>query len=170
MNKLLPIAVACCLCVTCLTETQPPVMTNQFIGLWKLVRIETRHANGTITADPDLGPNAIGYICYDPSGHMSVQIMNPDLPKWKDEGHPTGVEAISTIERGYDAYAGTYEVQQSEGYVVHHPELALTRNHVGQTWRRKYSFDGRLLRLTPPPFKSASGELLDETLIWERVP
>jgi Lipocalin-like domain len=78
MNKLLPIAVACCLCVTCLTETQPPVMTNQFVGLWKLVRIETRRANGTITADPDLDPNAIGYICYDPSGHMSVQIMNPD--------------------------------------------------------------------------------------------
>lgn len=48
----------------------------------------------------------------------------------------TPAEAISTIERGYDACAGTYEVQQDEGYVVHRPELALGPNHVGHMWRK----------------------------------
>jgi hypothetical protein len=169
MKNLLPIAVICCLSVTSLTESQPPAAVNQLVGLWKLVRIEVRRPNGTITADPDFGPNAVGYISYDQTGHMSVQIMNPDLPRWKDEDHPTAAEAISTVEHGYSAYAGTYEIQQQEGYVVHHAELALIPNYVAQTWKRKFKIDGQLLRLTPPPFKSESGELVDETLVWERA-
>ena len=74
MKKLLPIAVACCLSVTCLTETaQFPASANPLVGLWRLLRIEVKHPNGTTTADPDFGPHATGYICYDRSGHMSVQ-------------------------------------------------------------------------------------------------
>lgn len=169
MKKLLPLAVACCLAVTCLTETPPPAPANRLIGLWKLVRIEATRANGSITTDPDFGPDAIGYISYDQTGHMSVQIIIPDLPNWKDEDHPSAAEALSTIERGYSAYAGTYEVPPNEGYVVHHLERALGGNSVGQRWKRKFTLDGRLLRLTPPPFNSVSGERLDETLIWERV-
>jgi hypothetical protein len=170
MKKLLPIAVACCLSVTCLTETtQSPASANPLVGLWRLVRIEVKHPNGTTTADPDYGPHAAGYICYDQNGHMSVQIMNPDLPKWQDEDHPTAAEALATVEHGFSAYAGTYELHQAEGYVVHRPEIALAPNYVGQTWKRRFTVEGRLLRLTPPAFKSVSGDLLDETLVWERV-
>jgi Lipocalin-like domain len=170
MRKFLPIAVACCLSLTCMTETQSPGATSQLVGLWRLARIEVKRADGTTTADPDFGPNTIGYLSYDQTGHVSVQIMNPDLPKWKDEDHPTASEAISTIEHGFTAYAGTYEVHEAEGYIVHHPELASTPNYVGQIWKRKFVIEGgRLLRLTPPVFKSVSGELIDETLVWERV-
>jgi Lipocalin-like domain len=169
MKKLLPIAVACCLSLTGVTETQSAGSAKQLIGLWRLVRIEVRHPNGTMTADPDFGPNPIGYVSYDQTGHVSVQIMNPDLPKWKDDDYPTASEALSTIEHGFSAYAGTYEVHEAEGYIVHRPELALMPNYVGQTWKRKFTVEGGLLRLTPPAFKSVGGELLDETLIWERV-
>jgi hypothetical protein len=132
------------------------------------VRIELRQPGGRIASDPDLGPHAIGYIFYDSTGHMGVQIMNPDRPKWKAESQPTSDEATASIS-GYDAYAGTYEVQASEGYVVHHPEVSLSPNGVGQVYRRKFQLQGDELRLTPPPFKSSAGEPLDETLIWERV-
>lgn len=169
MRKILRVAVACFLSVTCMTETQSAGASSQLIGLWKLVRIEVKRPDGTTAADPDLGPNAIGYISYDQTGHVSVQIMNPDLPKWKDEDHPNASEALSTIERGFSAYAGTYEVDEAAGYIVHRPELALVPNYVGQTWKRKFALDGGRLRLTPPAFKSAGGELVDETLTWERV-
>jgi Lipocalin-like domain len=168
MKKLLSIVVICCLSLTCLTETQSPDARN-LVGLWKLVRIEVKHPDGTTTPDPDFGPRAAGYIFYDQTGHMGVQIMNPDFAKWKDEDNPIASEAISTIERGFSAYAGTYEVHRAEGYIVHHPELALVPNYVGQSWKRGFTVEGRVLRLTPPPFKSAAGELVDETLVWERA-
>ncbi len=169
MRNFLPIAVVFSLSVTCMTETQSPGAASQLVGLWRLVRTEVKRPNGTTTADPDFGPNAIGYISYDKTGHVGVQIMNPDLPKWKDEDHPTASEAISTIEHGFTAYAGTYEVHEAEGYIVHHPELASAPNYVGQTWKRKFALAGGRLRLTPPAFKSVSGELVDETLVWEHV-
>ncbi len=52
---------------------------------------------------------------------------------------------------------------------MHRSEIALAPNYVGQTWKRRFTVEGRLLRLTPPAFKSVSGDLLDETLVWERV-
>ena len=76
MRKFLPIAVACCLSVTCMTETQSAGTASPLVGLWRLARIEVKRPDGTTTADPDFGPNAVGYISYDPSGHVSVQIMN----------------------------------------------------------------------------------------------
>ena len=169
MKKLLPIALACCLSLTGVTETQSPAAAKQLVGLWRLVRIEVRHPKGTTTTDPDFGANSIGYISYDQTGHVTVQIMNPDLPKWKDDDYPTAAEALSTIEHGFSAYAGTYEVHEAEGYILHRLELALMPNYVGQTWKRKFTLEGGLLSLTPPAFNSVSGELVDETLIWERV-
>jgi hypothetical protein len=169
MKNLILIVVACSMSVTGLTQTRPSSSRNELVGVWKLVRIEVRHPNGIVTADPDFGPHAIGYISYDQTGHVSVHIMNPDFPRWKDEDHPSAAEAISTLEHGYSAYAGTYELHEREGYVVHHPELALIPNYIGQVWKRQFKIDGNLLRLTPPPFKSVDGELLDETLIWERM-
>ena len=35
---------------------------KKFVGTWKLVRIEVKHADGKVTDDPDLGPDCIGYI------------------------------------------------------------------------------------------------------------
>jgi hypothetical protein len=168
MKKLL-ILLACCSVALWTSGSEPPSSAaKSLIGLWKLVRIEVRQPDGRITPDPDLGPHAVGYILYDSTGHMGAQLMNPDRPKWKSENKPTGDEAMTSIS-GYDAYSGTYEVHESEGYVVHHPELSLDPKGVGQVWKRKFALSGNQLRLTPPPWRSYGGEMLDETLIWERV-
>jgi lipocalin-like protein len=132
------------------------------------VRIEVRQPEGRITADPDLGPHAAGYIFYDSTGHMGVQIMNPDRPKWKTDDQPTRDEAMTSVA-GFEAYSGTYEVHESEGYVVHHTELSLDPNGVGRDRKRKFELNGNQLRLTPPPLKTISGATVDETLVWERV-
>jgi hypothetical protein len=145
-----------------------PLTAASLVGLWRLVRIEVRQPDGSITADPDLGPHPVGYIFYDSSGHMGVQIMNPDRPRWKSDNEPSPDEAKLSIA-GYDAYSGTYEVHPKEGYVVHHSEISLDPNGVGEDRKRKFEMSGNQLRLTPPPFKTVNGVLVDETLIWERV-
>ena len=168
MRKLAVLLMSCCLTLWTFGSEPPAKDPKSFVGLWKLVRIEVRHPNGQITADPDLGPHAVGYIFYDSTGHMGVQIMNPDRAKWKSENQPTLDEAMSSIA-GYDAYSGTYELHAREGYVVHHPDVSLSPNDVGQAKKRKFEMSGNQLRLTPPPFKSSAGEMLDETLVWQRV-
>ena len=143
-----------------------PVNSKALVGLWKLARIEARRADGTVGADPDLGPHAQGYIYYDAAGHMGVQLMNPERPRWKSEDKPTAEEALVSSQ-GFEAYSGTYEVQ--DGYVVHHLELSYNPNVVGQAWKRKYEVRGPELRLTPPAITLYSGEKIEETLVWQRV-
>jgi hypothetical protein len=146
----------------------PAAGAAKFVGLWKLVRIEVRQADGSVTPDPDLGPHAVGYIYYDATGHMGVQLMNPDRAQWKSDDEPAADEAVATVA-GFEAYSGTYDVHESEGYVVHHTQLSLDPNKVGRDRKRKFELKGDQLRLTPPPFKTVSGAMADETLIWERV-
>ena len=125
-------------------------------------------SGGIVTPDPDLGPHPAGYIFYDSTGHMGVQIMNPDRPVWKTQEQPTRDEALTSIA-GYDAYSGTYDVHVAEGFVVHHTEISLDPSGVGRDRKRKFELRGNQLRLTPPPFKTTSGITVDETLVWERV-
>lgn len=163
------VLVVCC-CVTVWTSGSEPTSGTaaRFVGLWKLVRIEVRQPDGQITTDPDLGPQAVGYIYYDATGHMGVQLMNPDRPKWKSDDEPTRDEAMTTVA-GFEAYSGTYDVDEKEGYVVHHTQLSLDPNKVGRDRKRKFEMSGNKLRLTPPPFKTISGATVEETLVWERV-
>ncbi len=163
------IALMCCCLTMWMSGSEVPSTTAaSFVGLWKLVRIEARQPDGSITPDPDLGPHPVGFIYYDSTGHMGVQIMNPDRPKWKTDDQPTRDEAMNTVA-GFDAYTGTYDVHEREGYVVHHTEVSLDPNGVGRDRKRKFEMNGNQLRLTPPPFKTISGAMADETLIWERV-
>jgi len=166
--KRVAVLLACCFLTVSTSGNEPPSSAKSFVGLWKLVRIEVHQPDGRITPDPDLGAHVVGYIFYDSTGQTGAPLMNPDRPKWKAEDKPTRDEAMTSIS-GYDAYSGTYEVHASEGYVVHHPEVSLNPKGVGQAWKRKFELSGNQLRLTPPPWKSYSGETLDETLIWERV-
>ncbi len=167
--KKVAVFVACC-CVTMWTSgSEPPSGTTaSFVGLWKLVRIEVRQPDGQVAPDPDLGPHAVGYIFYDATGHMGVQLMNPDRPKWKSDDEPTRDEAMTTVA-GFEAYSGTYDVDAKQGYVVHHTQLSLDPNKVGRDRKRKFEMSGNQLRLTPPPFKTMSGVTVEETLVWQRV-
>lgn len=166
--KKLVVIFACCLVVPWTSNGETPAAGANIVGLWKLVRIEVRQPGGRITSDPDFGPHAMGYIYYDATGHMGVQLMNPDRPKWKAEDQ-LAPEETRTAAAGFEAYSGTYELRASEGVVIHRLELSFIPNVVGQEWKRKFELKGNQLRLTPPPFKSFSGEMLDETLVWERV-
>ena len=168
MKKLAVLVVCCCLTMLTSGSESPSTVGTSFVGLWKLVRIEVRQPDGSITPDPDLGPHAVGYIFYDSTGHMGVQIMNPDRAKWKTNDQPTRDEAMTTVA-GFDAYSGTYDVHESEGYVVHYTAVSLDPNGVGRDRKRKFELSGNQLRLTPPPLKTISGATVDETLVWERV-
>jgi len=142
---------------------------DKLVGTWRLIEIE------------DLGPikefqecDPFGYIMYDSSGHMAVQIVRcSDRPKFASGKHSHGtLEETKAAFLGYGAYFGTYEVNEKEGKVIHHLEGALFPNDIGRDNTRYYELSGdrlimkvtNLVNGKPIPKSSSL-----RTLIWERV-
>ena len=142
-------------------------LRQELVGTWKLVSIQVQYPDGRLDSDPDLGPHASGYLIYDSSGHMCAQVMNPDRFDWRNPSQATPAEAKAAID-GYGAYCGSYEVQESEGLVIHHRELALVPNEVRTSVQSHVSVVGNHLVIKVVG-KTRSGQPLRYTLTWERA-
>lgn len=140
---------------------------RRFIGVWRLEAIRDSLADGRERDHPDFGPSPDGFLVYTGSGHVSVQFMRPERPRWRSEDDPTDAERAEAA-RGYSAYAGLYEVDETAGVVLHHVETALVPNRVGATLTRFFSFEGEILTLSPPPFRR-DGVEVHRTLVWRRL-
>jgi hypothetical protein len=127
---------------------------ERFVGTWRLVSIQGD--SGTINR----GRSPTGYIYYDATGHMGVQIQ-PDRKRASWRGRtPTAEEALDAA-RGYTAYFGTWSVDEKAGTVTHHREGALNLDVVDYV--RRFIFDGND-RLTLIPV-----DIAGYSLLWERV-
>jgi len=140
---------------------------QQMVGTWKLVSIQAQYPDGRLDSDPDLGPHALGYLIYDSGGHMCAQLMNPDRFDWRNPPNANPAEAKAAID-GYEAYCGSYEVQERDGLVIHYRELALVPNQARSSVQRHVSFVGNHLVIKLVD-KARSGQPLKYTLTWERV-
>ena len=143
-------------------------IARQFVGTWKMVSVEERRPNGEVV-EPRYGARPIGYIMYDATGHVAVQIMKPGRPRFasNDAEQATQAEAKSAFE-GYGAYFGTYEVNEAEGYVVHHVEGSVFPNYVGTDQKRFFELSGDQLVLKPPT-RQVGGEQHTTRVNWQRV-
>lgn len=143
-------------------------LKNKFIGTWKLVSAEAQRPNGEVTPYR-YEAGAIGYIMYDATGHMAVQLMQPNRPKFAsgdlDKGAP---EEIKAAFDGYGAYFGTYEIHEAEGFVIHYVEGSLFPNNVGTQQKRFFEFSDDKLILKPPP-QQFGGEQVAPRITWQRV-
>jgi len=98
-----------------------------FMGAWKLVAAEVRYPGNRIAPFPDLGPDAVGFLLYTPSGHMCAQLMKPGRPRWFHDDTPTPGEAVTALN-GFTSYCGTFEVHEADHTVIHRPETAWSPN------------------------------------------
>jgi hypothetical protein len=145
------------------TPASPPA---GLAGTWRLVSASQQMDDGTVRPDPQTGPNGKGYLIYTESGQMCAVLANPDRPQWKSEKVPLDAELRSAFE-GLVAYCGTYEVNATAGYVVHHIELDRVPNLAGTDRKRHYTLSGNRLVLRPaPPLPPGVREW---TVEWVRV-
>ena len=140
---------------------------ERLIGTWRLVSAGTFRSDGKFEPYPEYGPNPIGYLIYDTTGHMCVSLANPNHPHWANPEKPTDVEKL----RSYDvffAYCGSYEVREKESRVIHRPEVGSWPHYIGTDQSRNFRLEGNRLILseeeTPP-----SGERRRYQITWERV-
>ncbi len=111
-------------------------MRDRLIGAWRLVSSEEPGPDGKL-----LTAATVGTIMYTRDGHMAVQIQSADQSARSAAG------PIQYAQGGYEAYFGTYTVDEKSGTVTHHVEGALVKTLVGKQLTRVYTFSGRRLIL-----------------------
>jgi Lipocalin-like domain len=141
-------------------------LPHRIVGTWRLISSTVQYPDGRLLPDPNFGPSAKGYLFYDSSGHMCIQLMNPNRFDWRNPTRPTAQQLASAIN-GYYSYCGTYELRENDALITHHVELALVPNEVGTSVQRQVTFADDRLNLIAEG--SHDGQRLTFTLTWERV-
>ena len=142
-------------------------MADKIVGTWKLVSAETRSADGQVRHV--YGENPRGMIMYDVAGNVSVNLMGfgRDSFSAADKAKSTPQEAKLAIQT-YEAYFGTYEVDEEKGTVVHHVEGSLLPNWTGSDQVRfcEFSDDQLILSTAEIPY---GGMTVVGKLVWKRA-
>jgi Lipocalin-like domain len=141
---------------------------RQLIGTWRLISRVVTLADGTVVQDPGLGKTPSGYLIYDSSGHIAAQLMRLDRPMAIDCGTPgPGPSDNSQSVNGYDAYFGTYTIDETSHTVTHHLEGALAAADVGKNLVREFQISGDKLTITVRTNSRKEKQI--RMLTWERV-
>ena len=134
-------------------------------GTWALKRWVVETAEGEERFP--FGPDATGYICYAPDGHVHVNIMTTDRPDFSDPDPMSGTaEEHHAAGLSHISYAGRFEVSGDE--VLHHVTVASFPNWAPSLQRRRMIFRDGELELSAGPM-AWGGETITHRLIWFRV-
>jgi Lipocalin-like domain len=149
-------------------ERDSPHLQSQLIGTWRLISRVVTTADGIVVRDPGLGAAPMGYLIYDSSGHVAVQIMKTDRSSVIDCSLSTPAPSNNSQSvNGYDAYFGTYTIDEAHHTVTHHLEGALDATDVGKSLVRYFQVSADKLAIIVHT-SSLQGEQI-RTVNWERV-
>jgi hypothetical protein len=142
-------------------------LASRLIGTWRLISREDRTPAGERRIDPGLGSDPVALLVYDSAGNFAAQFMKRD----RSEVVPGPMAATSLNNSvavgGYDAYFGTYTVDDVTGSVTQRLVGALSPADIGKVVTREMRVEGD--RLTIELATSAGGEPVTRTLIWTRA-
>jgi Lipocalin-like domain len=163
-----PLAVAAMFLAGC--AQAPPVADGApsvpLVGTWRLLNIVAIRPNGERIASR-FGTKPTGYILYDRSGHMAVQIMASPWPAFVNPDKPTPQE-LEAVFNGYVAYAGTYDFDGATRTVTHHVQMSVDPGDLGKDFWRTVELEGDRVTLTVQQYP-LNGEQGMLRLQWERV-
>ena len=94
-------------------------------------------------------------------------LADPHRAHWSSEHTPNEKE-LQAIHEHFIAYRGRYEVDERAELVVHHLEMHVTPNYVGNVLVRRVTLDGNHLTLRPLEQELPAG-MLEYTLRWIRA-
>jgi lipocalin-like protein len=154
-----------------------PDLKQAILGIWRLVSREDYDREGRRLIDPFLGSDPLGVLSF-ASGYFAAQFMNrrrtgieAPMPGSTQPGIGAAGSATnnSSAVGGYDAYFGTYEVDERAGTIAIALEGALSPGNVGMKMTRDVRVLGDRLwiRLST---NAADGTPITRTLTFERIP
>ena len=96
--------------------------------------------------------------------------MRSARPKFSSTDLVAGTpDEHATAAAGYLAYAGTFDVDESNSAVIHHIQTARVPNWVGNDFKRKVILDGDKLELRALALSLVGGEMRLVRVLWERA-
>jgi hypothetical protein len=116
----------------------PPLTANlaaAILGVRKLKSREDVDATGQIHLDPFLGRDPLGILCFAP-GHFAVQFMKRDRSGQENVAQRVQTKNNTAAVIGYDAYFGTYSIDDIAGTLTTHLEGSISPANVGSTYVR----------------------------------
>ena len=136
-------------------------------GTWQLLSRIDVTASGERRPEPSLGEAPDALLIYDRSGHFAAQFMRRDRSVEVPDG-PGGAKNNSRAQGGYDAYFGTYTIDDEKSTVTQHLVGALSRENVGAVLTRTMDVQGDTL-IIKLETTAADGTAVTRTLTWQRV-
>jgi len=138
------------------------------VGAWRLVSFEIEKDDGTVIRP--FGSDAQGSIIYTDSGRFSAQVMRSARPSFAAGDQMKGTpEEIEASYKGCISYFGSYQLDPSDGVVVHQVEASLFPNWEGGSQKRFFELSGDRLKLSTPPTLWGGGGPIVGVLVWERI-
>lgn len=143
-------------------------LSQALVGTWRLVSREDRTASGERRIDATLGSDPIALLVYDRGGNFAAQFMKRDRQAAAPAPTATGASNNSRAVGGYDAYFGSYSVDDAAGTVTQQLVGALSPENVGLVLTRsmRVSGDELVIQLDTA---SADGTPVVRTLRWTRA-
>ena len=151
-----------------------PDVREQLVGSWSLASRVSTLANGEVLPDRGLATTPKGLLIYDRTGHVAAQLSRQGRTvemigeECGEAAKIRGTNDTAQTVLGYDAYFGTFTVNEKEGFVVHHLESALFPGDVGKDIRRNFTVSGDKLTIKFNT-TTADGTPVTRTLVWERM-
>jgi hypothetical protein len=109
----------------------PETLASRLVGTWQVLEVVDTDTAGKVSHP--YGEHPKGYIVYDPTGHLHVQLMRtPVTPPFAagDDSQGTDQEVRAAYD-GYVAYFGTYQVIEAQSKVIHRVEGSLMPSYTG---------------------------------------
>jgi hypothetical protein len=143
------------------------MLSTTLPGTWRLLSRIDVTASGKRREEPSLGEGPLALLIYDRSGNFAAQFMRRDRSVDVPDG-PSGARNNSRAQGGYDAYFGTYTIDDEAGNVTQTLLGALSREHVGAVLTRAMDVQGDTLVIRLET-NAADGIAVTRTLTWRRI-
>jgi hypothetical protein len=143
------------------------LLSESLPGTWQLLSRIDVTAAGDRRPEPALGEDPLALLIYDRSGNFAAQFMRRDRSAQMPDG-ASGAPNNSKALGGYDAYFGTYTVDDQQGSVTQCLLGALSKDNVGAVLTRHMDVDGDTLVIRLET-ASADGTAVTRTLTWRRI-
>lgn len=147
----------------------PPADSLQtlILGIWRLESRIDVDAKGQRRIDPIMGADPLGVLCFSPD-LFAAQFMRQDrLPTADPPPAGSGVNNSSAVN-GYDAYFGTYTLDEAGGILRTRLEGAIMPANIGSVFERHIAVTGGKLTVRLAT-TSVDGIAVTRTLTFARL-
>jgi hypothetical protein len=142
-------------------------LSRDLPGTWLLQSRIDLTPDGERHPDPLLGEDPVALLVYDRTGHFAAQFMKRDRREAVAAG-PSNALNNTQAQGGYDAYFGTYTVDDANGTVTQRLMGSLSPGNVGMVLTRAMEVRANTLVIKLET-TAADGKPVIRTLTWRRL-